>query len=268
MSDPTRPGGTFPPDPAEVDARVSTERQGHVLVIRMQRAAKRNAIDAAMTAALDRALDLLDDDPDLWCGVLTGSDGVFCAGTDLANSAGPPTERGGQYGLIKRRRTTPLIAAVEGLAYGGGFELVLACDMLVAGDSARFGLPEVARGVLPTCGGLFRTWQSLPVTIAKQMVLTGRPMPARRAYELGLVNDLTTDGTALHGALELAEQVCENAPTSVSRSLQVIEDALMRHDAEDWDATEAALDAVRASADHREGIAAFLEKRAPHWTGH
>jgi enoyl-CoA hydratase/carnithine racemase len=153
---------TDAPTDLHISDRVSLERRDHVLIIRMERASKRNAVDAAMTEALDEALNLLEDDPDLWCGILTGNDVAFCAGTDLANTAGTPTERGGQYGVIQRERRTPLIAAVDGLAFGGGFEIVLSCDMVVAGHSARFGLPEVARGVLPTCGGLFRPGTACP----------------------------------------------------------------------------------------------------------
>lgn len=252
------------PGPAD---RVSLQRRGRVLIIQMERADKANAIDSRMTQSLDAALNLLDDDPELWCGVLVGGPRAFSAGTDLANGAGEPTERGGPYGVVKRQHRTPLIAAVEGLALGGGFELVLACDMVTAARSARFGLPEVARGVIPTCGGLFRGWQSLPLTVAKQLMLTGQPLSAQRAYELGIVNTLAEDGQALEAALELAEQVCENSPFAVSSSLTAIQQVLAAEEDLGWSKTDQALEAVVASADRQEGVAAFLEKRSPRWQG-
>lgn len=257
-----------PADAEDVAARVTVERRDHVLLIRMRREDKRNAIDAAMTRALDDALNRLDDDPNLWCGVLSGGTNGFCAGTDLASGAGGPTPRGGSYGVVGRRRRTPLIAAVEGAALGGGFELVLACDMIVAGRSARFGLPEVLRGVIPTCGGLFRAWQSLPLTVAKRLVLTGRPLPADRALDLGLVNELVKDGDAEKAALELAREVCDASPLAVSASLAAMQDVRSAEDRAGWSCTAEALEFVLASDDHREGIAAFLEKRQPRWTGH
>ncbi|GAA4686941.1 crotonase/enoyl-CoA hydratase family protein [Pseudonocardia yuanmonensis] len=247
--------------------RVSTERHGRVLLIRMERAAKRNAVDAAMTAALDAALNELEDDPDLWCGVLTGGPTVFCAGTDLAGGAGEPTPRGGNYGVVKRERSTPVIAAVEGVAYGGGFEIVLACDLVVAGRSARFGLPEVARGLVANCGALFRAPRPLPLNVAKQMLLTGRPLGADRAYELGLVADVVDDGGAEAAALALAQQVCANAPVAVRATLRAVETVAGESDERGWAATREATEAVLASADRQEGVAAFLEKREPRWSG-
>lgn len=244
-----------------------TERRGHVLIIRMTRPDKRNAVDAEMTAALDAALDTLDDDPELWCGVLAGDRAAFCAGTDLAAGSGGPTPRGGNYGVVRRDRRTPLIAAVEGVAYGGGFEIVLACDLVVAGRDARFALPEVARGLVANCGALFRTPRPLPLNVAKELLITGRPLGAERAYHLGLVNELVGPGTAEQAAVALAEQVCRNSPLAVSVSLRALERVVGEPDERGWAATDVASAAVERSADRAEGVAAFLEKRTPRWTG-
>ncbi|MFP5020225.1 enoyl-CoA hydratase-related protein [Pseudonocardia phyllosphaerae] len=250
-----------------IAGRVETERRGHVLVVRMRRPDKRNAVDAAMTAALDEALNLLDDDPDLWCGVLAGDATAFSAGTDLADGAGDPTPRGGNYGVCRRDRRTPLIAAVEGVAYGGGFEIVLACDLVVAGRDARFALPEVARGLVANCGALFRTPRPLPLNVAKELLVTGRPLGAERAYVLGLVNELTEPGGAEAAAVALAEQVARNSPLAVSLSLRALERTVAEADDRGWHATDVASSAVARSADAAEGVAAFLEKREPRWTG-
>ncbi|ALE73125.1 Enoyl-CoA hydratase [Pseudonocardia sp. Ae168_Ps1] len=248
-------------------ARVETEKHGHVLLVRMTRPDKRNAVDAAMTAALDEALNRLDDDPDLWCGVLAGDVSAFSAGTDLAGGSGGPTPRGGNYGVVRRDRRRPLIAAVEGAALGGGFEIVLACDLVVASRTARFGLPEVARGLVANCGALFRAPRPLPLNVAKQMLVTGRPLDAERAHALGLVNELVEPGEAEAAALELAGQVCANSPLAVSLSLRALERVVAEPDERGWAATEIASAEVKRSADAEEGVAAFLEKREPRWTG-
>lgn len=246
---------------------VTTERSGHVLLVRIERPHKRNAIDAVTTAALDAALNTLDDDPDLWVGVLAGTAVAFSAGTDLAAGAGPPTPRGGGYGVVRRDRTTPLIAAVEGLAYGGGFEIVLACDLVVAARTARFALPETARGLVANCGALFRAPRALPLNIAREMLLTGDPLDAERAWSLGLVNRLVEPGTAERVALELAERICANAPVAQRLSLRGVAAADADRDALGWAATERASEEVNASADAAEGVAAFREKRLPRWSG-
>ncbi|MEO8059432.1 MAG: enoyl-CoA hydratase-related protein [Burkholderiales bacterium] len=247
---------------------VTTELDGRVLVITLQRAQKRNAVDRALADALDAALNTLDDDPDIFAGVLTGGQTVFCAGSDLTSRGDYVTERGGEYGVIRRRRRKPLIAAVEGVALGGGMEIVLACDMVVAASNASFGLPEVVRGVLPTCGALFRALQALPPNIARELVLTGEPMNAGRAHEVGLVNALVQPGEALAQALQLARRIAANAPLSVQASLGAMNGVLALADPAGWDFTKAALNAIAGSQDAQEGVRAFLEKRAPVWTGH
>jgi enoyl-CoA hydratase len=143
---------------------VTQESRGRILVVRIEREHKRNAIDVEAALGIDAALNRLDDDPALWVGVLTGTQTVFSAGTDLKDGAGARTERGGEYGLIRRSRVKPLIAAVEGVAFGGGFEMALACDLIVASRTARFALPETRRGVVATSGALFRAVRALPCT--------------------------------------------------------------------------------------------------------
>ena len=246
---------------------VRCDRDGPVLVITLCREHKRNAVDRALADAIDLALNQLEDDPDLRVGVLTGGTQVFCAGSDLKSRGDYVTERGGEYGVIRRRRGKPLIAAVEGLALGGGMEIVLACDMVVAATDARFGLPEVMRGVLPTCGALFRALVALPPNIAREMVLSGEPIDAARAHALGLVNQLSAPGEALARALVLARRIGNNAPLSVQASLQAMNGLLAAADATGWEATAKALAVISGSADYTEGVQAFFERRAPVWQG-
>jgi enoyl-CoA hydratase len=246
---------------------VDTRRAGTVFVITLQRNAKRNAINRAMADALDRALNQLDDDPELQVGVLTGGTQVFCAGSDLSAVGDYVTVRGGEYGLIRRRRRKPLIAAVEGMALGGGLEIVLACDMVVAARNASFGLPEVKRGILPTCGALFRALQALPPNVARELVLGGESIDAARAHAFGLVNHLAEPGQALAQALQLAERLTGNAPLAVQACLGAMNSLQAAHDALGWEFTARALEAIRDSEDLREGIRAFFDKRPPVWTG-
>jgi len=248
--------------------RVRIERADHVLIITMVREDKRNAVDRAMADALDEAFNLLDDDGGLWAGVLQARGRVFCAGSDLTSGGDYHTERGGEYGLVRRRRSTPLIAAVEGPALGGGMEIALACDLVVAGRDASFGLPEVGIGLIPTCGGLFRGPRALPVNVARQLILTGDPMTAAEAHRVGFVNTLTEPGAASATALALAQRICRNSPTSVRACMAALDTILSDNADEDgWAATTAATDAIRDTADAREGVTSFLEKRPPVWTG-
>jgi len=233
----------------------------------MRREAKRNAVNRELALGIDAGLNLLDDDPDLWVGVLTGTTAVFSAGTDLSGGESNATERGGSYGIIQRERRKPLIAAVEGPALGGGLEIVLACDLVVASTSARFGLPEVTRGVLPTCAALFRGPRAIPVNIARELILTGAPIDAARAYELGLANRVTEPGQAVEAALELAHRICANAPLSVQACLVAVNHVLAVHDDLGWQATRDALTAIQGTDDMNEGVNAFFERRTPQWTG-
>ena len=249
------------------ESLVRTERTGRLLVVRMCREAKRNAVNRQLADELDAAFNLLEDDDGLWAGVLTGTGSVFCAGSDLTAGGDYLTERGGEYGLIRRRRRKPLIAAVEGPALGGGLELVLACDLVVASRTARFGLPEVSRGVVASCGALFRAPQALPANLARELLLTGDPIDADRAYAGGLVNVVTEPGGAVAAAVALAERICANAPVAVQASLVAVNRWLAAAEEFGWQVTADAVAEIGASEDYREGIAAFLEKRPPRWTG-
>jgi enoyl-CoA hydratase/carnithine racemase len=243
---------------------VRTERIGHVLVAHVEREEKRNAINEDITLGIDAALNSLDDDPDLWVGILTGTPTVFSAGTDLTGTM-PTSARGGEYGIIRRARVKPLIAAVEGFAVGGGFEIVLACDLVVASRTATFGLPEVKRGLIPTCGGLFRGLRALPLNVAREMMLTGDSIDAERAHAVGLVNTVTEPGGALHGALALADRICACGPNVVRISMRAIDEVVTADDGDDWDATARATQAMVAAPDKDEGMRAFFEKRPPNW---
>lgn len=246
---------------------VHAQADGPVLVITLQREAKRNAVNRTLADQLDAALNRLDDDDTLQVGVLTGGPRVFCAGSDLSAVGDYVTVRGGEYGIIRRRRRKPLIAAVEGVALGGGLEIVLCCDLVVAARDARLGLPEVKRGILPTCGALFRSLHALPPNVARELVLGGEPIGAERAHAFGLVNRLAEPGQALAQALQLAHQLTGNAPLAVQACLGAMNSLLAAQDALGWEYTARALEAIQHSDDLKEGIRAFFEKRPPVWSG-
>jgi enoyl-CoA hydratase len=250
----------------QAQASVRTERRGRVLVVRIEREAKRNAIDGPTALGIDEALNLLEDDDQLWAGVITGTTAVFSAGTDLRDGSGS-TERGGEYGMIRRRRAKPLIAAVEGPAFGGGFEIALACDLVVASRTARFALPESRRGVVASSGALFRAMRALPLNVARELLITGAELDADRGYQIGFVNRVTDPGCALAEALELAEDICASSPVSVAASLTALNAQHEADDAAGWGLTARAVERVVASDDIKEGVTAFFEKRQPRWTG-
>ena len=249
---------------------VRVDRHGPVLVITLDRPAKRNAVDGAMARSLAAAVDSLDADPTLTVGVLTGAGGTFCAGMDLgAFLTGDLPELPGRGfgGITRTPPTTPLIAAVEGYALAGGCELVLACDLVVAAEDAVFGIPEVTRGLFAGAGGLIRLPKRIPPAIALEHALTGDPLPATEAARWGLVNRLTAPGGALEGALDLAGRIARNGPLAVRVTKQVVQTSPDWPVEELWDRQQVLLDQVLASADAREGARAFAEKRPPEWTG-
>jgi len=247
---------------------VHVERRGAVSVITINRPERRNAFDAITTLALDAALNDFEDDPAAHVAVLTGGPLVFSAGTDVVEWAGAPTERGGPYGIAGRRQRKPVIAAVEGVAAGGGFEIALAATLIVASRTATFTFPEVALGLVAECGGLFRAPRALPLNVAREMLLTGLPLTAQRGYDLGMVNEVTEPGQTLAAALNIAERIASLAPLAVRASLAALEAVHDHADERGWDATTVARDAVRGSQDAIEGVAAFKEKRSARWEGH
>lgn len=251
---------------------VDYEVRGHVAVLTINRPERRNAVDGAVAQGIEDRLDALEADPEVWVGVLTGAGPVFCAGADLRvvseGRAGElATPRGGFAGIVARARTKPLIAAVDGPAVAGGLEVVLACDLVVASREATFGIPEVKRSLVAAGGGLFRLPQALPRAVALELGLTGDPIGAPRAYELGMVNELTEPGRALEGAIGLAERIAANAPLAVRETLHLMRDLEGVDDEAAFARSAEAFIAVMSTEDFQEGPRAFLEGRPPAWTG-
>lgn len=251
---------------------VEYEQRGRVGLITIRRPEARNAINVEVAHGIEDALDKLEDDESTWAAVLAAEGPVFCAGADLKVVAAGGladlfTDRGGFAGIAARSRAKPLIAAVDGPALAGGCEVALACDLIVASTSARFGLPEVKRSLVAAGGGLFRLTRVLPRNVALELILTGDPIDAARAYALGMVNRLVEPGEALTAALALAGVICENAPVAVQESRRTV---VAIEDADEETARQqslAALARVMQSEDFAEGPRAFVEKRPPQWTG-
>jgi enoyl-CoA hydratase len=249
---------------------VIVAREGAVLVVTINRPQARNAIDRATSEAIAAAMDQLDADASLTLGILTGAGGLFCSGMDLkAFLRGERVELPGRglAGIIETPPRKPLIAAVEGYALAGGCEIALACDLIVAAEDARFGIPEVRRGLMAGSGGLLRLPQRIPRQIAMEYALTGAMMLATESRQWGLVNRLTAPGQALDGALALARTIAANGPLAVQTSKQVMTQAPAWPADEVWARQRALLEQVIASEDAREGALAFAEKRAPVWSG-
>jgi enoyl-CoA hydratase/carnithine racemase len=244
----------------------------HIAVITLNRPEVRNAVNPELAAAIEWLVKRVEADDAIRVAILTSSnDRVFCAGADLAaissgRGAGIATKDGGFAGFVDAKRDKPWIAAVKGYALAGGGELCLACDMIVASDDAKFGLPEVKRGLFAGAGGVHRLPRALPRNIALELIATGESLDAQRAYELGLVNRLAPTDGVLAAALELARAIAVNAPVSVRESLKVARLSGEATDAELRKLSGEATMRVMTTADAREGPRAFLEKRAPQWT--
>jgi crotonobetainyl-CoA hydratase len=256
---------------------VLVEQRGRVLLVTINRPHARNAVNTKVTLGIGEALDYADEQPGVWVVIITGAgDRSFCAGQDLKEAAAgirlddPRAERWGWAGFARHAISKPVIAAVNGFALGGGTEIVLASDLAVAVEGALFGLPEVKRGILAGAGGAFRLGRQIPEKIALEAILTGDPIPAQKALELGLVNRLVPAEGLLDAAFELAERIMANAPVSVQASKRIargISDGAVVVEGPDWERSAAEGKVVITSDDAREGMRAFAEKRAPQWQG-
>lgn len=251
---------------------VEQERRDRVAVVTLNRPEARNAVNGEVAQAVEAVLDGLEADGAVQTVVLTGAGSTFCAGADLkevAKGAGLrlATPRGGFGGIVTRRFPKPLIAAVNGPALAGGFEIVLTCDLVVAADHAIFGLPEVTRGLFAAAGGLIRLPKRIPLPLATELAITGDPIDAARAHQLGLVNRVVPAANVMEEALALAARVAENGPLAVRRSLQMVREAVDLTEEKAWPRNNELAVEVFASKDAIEGATAFAEKRAPRWSG-
>ncbi|HEX4183673.1 MAG TPA: crotonase/enoyl-CoA hydratase family protein [Caulobacteraceae bacterium] len=251
------------------EQRILTERRGHVLIITINRPQARNAFDAASAAAMEAAIDRLDAEDDLFIGVITGAGGTFSAGADLkaaARGERAATKRGG-FGLFAKPPRKPVIAAVEGYAVGGGFELCLSCDLIVAAKTAQFGLPEVRHNVVAVGGGLFRLPKRMPYHLVMELALTGEFRDADYFHRLGIVNRVVETGQALEEAVRWAEALLVNGPTALAASKEIVFHSSDWSDEEAWSAQMQYARRALESQDRKEGLAAFAEKRKPVWQG-
>ncbi len=249
---------------------VSIEGADGIAIITINRPDHRNAVNLEVAQGIAAAIDEFDARADLSVAILTGAGGTFCAGLDLKGFTRgeiPVIPGRGFGGLTDRPPVKPLIAAVEGWAVAGGFELALTADLIVAARDAKFGLPEVKRGLVAGSGGLLRLPKVLPYQLAMELALTGDPLTAETAHRHGVVNVLTEPGLALAGARELAAKVAGNGPLAVRTSKRIVSMSIGYTSAEAFAAQQALVDPVLASADALEGARAFAEKRAPVWTG-
>ncbi len=249
---------------------VLTEAKDGVLIITLNRPEAKNAANKALAEGVAAAIDELESNDSLRVAILTGAGGTFCSGMDLkafVSGETPQIEGRGFAGLTEYRASKPIIGAVEGYALAGGFELAISCDLVVAADNSKFGIPEVKRGLAAAAGGLVKLPKQIPSRIAMELALTGDFISAQRAYDLGLINAIAEPGKALDDAMALAAKIAANGPLAVAASLKVVASA------QDWNSNEAFAEQqkivmpVFTSEDAIEGATAFAEKRAPNWKG-
>jgi enoyl-CoA hydratase len=251
-------------------AVVEWERREHIALVTLNRPEARNAISPEVSQTMVRILDEIETDAALRAVVLTGNGEVFSAGADLkvvaaGNANDIARGKGGFAGIVTRDFPKPIIAAVNGPALAGGFEIVLSCDLVVAAETARFGIPEVKRGLMAAAGGLIRLPKRVPLAVALELAMTGDPVDAARALQLGLVNRVGPSGRVVDEAIALAERIGENSPIAVRNSRRLVREATELSEAEGWTRTIELMMPVFESGDAVEGATAFAEKRPPIW---
>jgi len=250
-------------------SEVLTEIRDGVLIVTLNRPEAKNAANKALSEQVAAAMDRLDGEDDLRVGIITGAGGTFCSGMDLKGflrGETPHVKGRGFAGLTEAPPKKPLIAAVDGYALAGGFEIMISCDLIVANKDAKFGIPEAKRGLAAAAGGLVRLPRQINPRLAMELALTGDFIGAQRAYDVGLINRVT-DGPALDAALELAAAITANGPLAVARSKQVIVESREWAEADMWKKQGETLGNLFMTEDAREGAAAFAEKRKPNWKG-
>jgi enoyl-CoA hydratase len=252
------------------DQAILSDQRAGILIITINRPEARNAVNGDVASGIAAALDQLDADDDLRVGIVTGAGGYFSAGMDLKafmQGESPYANDRGFAGITQRAARKPLIAAVEGFALAGGFEIALSCDLIVASREARFGIPEVKRSLVAAGGALLRLPKRIPYHLAMELALTGEPISAQRAMEIGIVNRLVEPGSALDSAVELANQIVKNGPLALMASKEILQKAVDWDEAEGWAKQGELSGPVFTSEDAREGATAFAEKREPVWRG-
>ena len=251
------------------------EKRGRIGIITLNRPEARNAVNGDVASGVEAAIDSIESDDEIWVGLITANTAgqekpVFCAGADLkainsGNAGGLSTKRGGFAGIAYRERRKPIIVAVDGLATAGGCEIVLSCDLVVASNRSSFGLAEVKRNLIAGAGGLFRLPRAIGRSAALEIILTGEPLAAQRAYELGLVNHVVAPDQVMPKAIEIADRICAAAPLAVWASRKVVLASAYENDENLINMTNAEFGAIMASEDTKEGLTAFIEKRLPNW---
>ena len=241
-----------------------------IMTVTLNRPEAKNAANKALAVGVAAAMDQLDSDDSIRVAIITGAGGTFCAGMDLkafVSGEMPMVEGRGFAGLTEATPRKPLIAAIEGYALAGGLELAISCDLIVAADNAKFGIPEVKRGLAAAAGGLMRLPRQIPSRVAMELAVTGDFITAQRAYELGLINQVVPAGTALEAAKALAARIVANGPLAVAISKQVVYESADWSAAEMWKKQQDLVMPIFGSEDAMEGSIAFAEKRAPNWKG-